>query len=115
MRTTKDDRRFYDEQLKMARQLLARKGLDGLENPHAMTGRKCGCGDCFCCAALAVFNAAHGSPKIYWRDLDASIDVIARGAEYRTTGGSLVFWMGHEATEAMNYLDGRTAERSAAR
>ncbi len=45
----------WENQIKRARQLAADKGLEALNNPHAMTRRKCGCRDCFCCAALAVY------------------------------------------------------------
>lgn len=41
----------------LAAELLADKGLDALNNPHAMTGRDCGCGDCFCCAAAEIVKA----------------------------------------------------------
>lgn len=48
----------YENQLWHARKLLAEKGLDAVNNPHAMTGRVCGCGECFCCAALQVVREA---------------------------------------------------------
>ena len=46
----------YQAQLARAKQLAKEKGLDALLNPHARTGRMCGCGDCFCCAALEVWS-----------------------------------------------------------
>ncbi len=46
----------WENQLNHARRLAVDKGLDALNNPHAMTGRVCGCGSCFCCAALYVYN-----------------------------------------------------------
>jgi|SRR5205809_3496495 len=46
----------WENQLSAARKLAADKGLSALNNPHAMTGRICRCGSCFCCAALAVYN-----------------------------------------------------------
>lgn len=36
-----------------AKELLC-ESEDALMNPHAYTGQACGCGDCFCCAALEV-------------------------------------------------------------
>lgn len=44
----------YENQLWHARKLLAEKGRAALNNPHAMIGRQCGCGTCFCCAAAKV-------------------------------------------------------------
>jgi hypothetical protein len=46
----------YANQLKSARELLARDGPNALWSPHAATGRICGCGACFCCAALEVWK-----------------------------------------------------------
>lgn len=46
----------WENQLHRARQLADERGLGALHNPHAMTGRICGCGSCFCCAALFVYN-----------------------------------------------------------
>lgn len=46
----------WENQLYHARRLLAEKGRDALNNPHAMTGKICGCGACFCCAALYVMR-----------------------------------------------------------
>ena len=48
----------YNNQLWCAAEVLVNKGLHELENPHAATGRMCGCGDCFCCAANRVANIA---------------------------------------------------------
>lgn len=45
----------WENQLWQARRLLKEKGLEALYNPHAMTGRICRCGQCFCCAALQVY------------------------------------------------------------
>lgn len=50
------DEPTYENQLFHARRLLAEKGPEALNNPHAMIGRICGCGDCFCCAALEVLE-----------------------------------------------------------
>ena len=47
----------YKNQIWAAAELLADKGLDALNNPHAMIGRDCGCGDCFCCAAAEIVKA----------------------------------------------------------
>ncbi len=44
----------YENQLWHARKLLAEQGREALNNPHAMIGRSCGCGTCFCCAAAQV-------------------------------------------------------------
>jgi Domain of unknown function (DUF3560) len=58
---TEDDQHSeptYENQLWHARKLLAEQGREALENPHAMTGRTCGCGECFCCAAVQVLNEA---------------------------------------------------------
>ncbi len=44
----------YQNQLWMARELLAHEGIEALRNPHALTGKICGCGSCFCCAAREV-------------------------------------------------------------
>lgn len=49
----------WENQLYRARQLADEKGLAALWNPHAMTGRICGCGSCFCCAALFVYLERH--------------------------------------------------------
>src|ERR1700690_1149210 len=46
----------YANQLWHARRLLNEQGRKALENPHAAIGRSCGCGTCFCCAALEVLN-----------------------------------------------------------
>ena len=46
----------YANQLWHARKLLAEKGSEALNNPHAMIGRSCGCGSCFCCAAAQVYR-----------------------------------------------------------
>lgn len=46
----------YENQLWQARKLLAEKGRDALNNPHAMIGRTCKCGSCFCCAAAQVIQ-----------------------------------------------------------
>lgn len=48
----------WENQLRKARALLHSKGLNALLNPHASTGRICRCHDCFCCAALQVYNEA---------------------------------------------------------
>ena len=46
----------YSNQLFHARKLLQDKGRDALISPHALTGKVCGCGSCFCCAALQVLR-----------------------------------------------------------
>ena len=48
----------WQNQLWKAAELLVEKGADALKNPHAMIGQTCKCGDCFCCAALEVYNDA---------------------------------------------------------
>lgn len=58
---TEDDQHTeptYENQLWHARKLLAEQGREALENPHAATGRQCGCGTCFCCAAVQVLQEA---------------------------------------------------------
>jgi len=44
----------YAENRKMALKILAEQGLEAIVNPHALIGKQCGCGTCFCCAALKV-------------------------------------------------------------
>jgi hypothetical protein len=46
----------YPNQLYKAAELLAEKGLDAINNPHAMIGEDCRCNGCFCCAAREVLN-----------------------------------------------------------
>ena len=46
----------YNNQLWQAAELLVNSGPIALENPHAATGRICGCGECFCCAAQEVLR-----------------------------------------------------------
>ena len=46
----------WENQLWHARRVLADKGPEALNNPHAMIGRTCGCGTCFCCAALRIYK-----------------------------------------------------------
>jgi hypothetical protein len=48
----------YRNQLYQAAKLLAENGFEALNNPHAMIGESCGCGSCFCCAALEVLTKA---------------------------------------------------------
>ena len=45
-----------DNQILHARRLLATEGREALRNPHAEIGKICGCGTCFCCAALFVLR-----------------------------------------------------------
>jgi len=52
----------WNNQLWHARKLAEEKGLEALNDPHAMTGRICKCGLCFCCAALQVYNELN-NPK----------------------------------------------------
>lgn len=47
----------YANQLWQAAELLADKGVEALDSPHAMIGRTCGCGSCFCCAAAEIVKA----------------------------------------------------------
>ena len=56
--TTQNDRSAptWENQIWHARKLLQDKGREALNNPHAMIGRQCGCGECFCCAALYVLR-----------------------------------------------------------
>lgn len=44
----------WENQMWHARKLLHERGIDALVNPHAMIGKTCGCGECFCCAAMEV-------------------------------------------------------------
>lgn len=53
-----DSEPTYSNQLRKARELMAKDGREALDNPHAMIGRTCGCGTCFCCAAAEVLRAA---------------------------------------------------------
>ena len=46
----------YKNQLWHAERLLSEHGITALKHPHAMIGRDCKCGECFCCAALEVYN-----------------------------------------------------------
>ena len=57
------ERPTFENQLIRARQLLKEQGLNALYSPHAATGKLCKCGDCFCCAALIVWNE---SKAIAW-------------------------------------------------
>ena len=50
----------YHNQLYQAANLLSEQGFAALSNPHALTGESCGCGSCFCCAALEVLTKAKG-------------------------------------------------------
>ena len=104
--TTNRTEPTFENQIWHARNLLARKGLAALESPHAMTGKICRCGSCFCCAALQVANEARdGTAKIYWRDLQSGIPVRVVKGQYITAGNSLVYWNGHEAREAQTALN----------
>jgi hypothetical protein len=51
----------YKNQLIEARRLLDEKGIQAVYNPHAMIGKTCGCGTCFCCAALQVYRENIGT------------------------------------------------------
>jgi hypothetical protein len=46
----------YDNQLLMAAALVKEKGLEALRNPHVLIGETCGCGKCFCCAAVEIYK-----------------------------------------------------------
>ena len=46
----------WHNQLWHAYKLASDKGTEALWNPHGMIGKTCGCGQCFCCAAYAVFK-----------------------------------------------------------
>lgn len=54
----------YENQLWTAAELLVTKGREALSNPHAMIGEMCGCGDCFCCAALEVLKIADDVARV---------------------------------------------------
>lgn len=58
--TTDHSAPTYENQLWHARKLADEKGLKALDNPHAMIGRACKCGTCFCCAAAAVVKERTG-------------------------------------------------------
>ena len=47
----------WENQIWHAERLLKEKGAKALYSPHAATGKICGCGTCFCCAALQVYLA----------------------------------------------------------
>jgi hypothetical protein len=51
-----DYRPTFENQLAMARKVLENKGPYALYDPHVLTGRNCGCRDCFCCAAVVVWQ-----------------------------------------------------------
>ena len=53
----------FANQLREARKILETQGPEALRNPHALTGSICGCKNCFCCAALAVYHQATGKRK----------------------------------------------------
>jgi hypothetical protein len=42
--------------------------------------------------------------KVYWRDLDATKDQILASGSGFTVNGRLIYWHGHEASEAQNWL-----------
>lgn len=44
----------WENQLRLARKLLIKDGWRALYNPHGEIGRKCKCGECFCCATYQV-------------------------------------------------------------
>lgn len=44
----------YENQLWHARKIINERGREALNNPHAMIGKQCRCGSCFCCAAQQV-------------------------------------------------------------
>ena len=46
----------WENQIWHARKLAKEKGLRAVYNPHGMIGKQCRCGNCFCCAALYVWN-----------------------------------------------------------
>jgi hypothetical protein len=48
----------YNNQRYQAAQLLTERGIEALNNPHAMIGRTCNCGTCFCCAAAEIEKLA---------------------------------------------------------
>jgi len=47
---------LFAAQINTARKLANEKGIEALRNPHALIGKMCRCGDCFCCAALLVYT-----------------------------------------------------------
>lgn len=63
----------YDNQLYRAAELLVEQGLDAVNNPHAMIGRSCRCGDCFCCAAHDIYSRA--------REVSNSISAVASDSQ----------------------------------
>lgn len=58
MKTTNEYQPKSNPHLEEARKVLREKGIAALYNPHAMTGKICGCGSCFCCAAFEVWKGA---------------------------------------------------------
>lgn len=46
----------FNNQITMAEKLADDEGMGSLYDPHVLTGRICACKDCFCCAALLVYN-----------------------------------------------------------
>jgi len=53
---TETNKSFFELQIGQAQKLAAERGIAALRNPHVFTGRVCGCNNCFCCAALKVYN-----------------------------------------------------------
>lgn len=51
------------DQILYARTYARQQGVHKLENPHAMIGRQCKCGTCFCCAANFVVKEIKSAPK----------------------------------------------------
>jgi hypothetical protein len=53
----------FQNQLREARKILETQGPEALRNPHALTGKNCGCKACFCCAAFIVYAQTKGKRK----------------------------------------------------
>ena len=64
----------WENQIWHAERLLNEKGPEALNNPHAMIGRTCKCGTCFCCAAATVY-------KKHMRDFDKAAEYVANTCE----------------------------------
>jgi hypothetical protein len=62
-----------ESQRRRAVQLLNEKGRGALDDPHAMTGRKCGCGECFCCVSVQVIAEHDAKMRKYGSALIAAL------------------------------------------
>jgi bacterioferritin-associated ferredoxin len=61
-RNTDHNAPTWENQLWHARKKAADDGIEALNNPHAMIGRTCRCGTCFCCAAAVVYDELRARP-----------------------------------------------------